>query len=643
MQHSTPSHLVSSGSKSRYFSLGRNQPFFVTLIQAIMAFKKMLKIGKSRRALIRLKKKRIGKKSFLQSEIERTRQNIQLARQGTSPIKTSKHVVGMQTNEMESNVNSRRRPRRRKGELFTIFDVVSKHVEEFHKSVVNTQLSLPEKLKRSLKVPTFEKKVETNVSKVAVWEPNSVDLGTNSRISPYLAQMSDDDVDVYEYLSGTSIYYGSTVALQARHGGFLSFHDAADIKASAHKILKQTKLVIINSSDLADSGAVRFGDAVWLQAGHHDVLGANYIFRVEEGKSLGHQRIRPALINCRRENIFKAQQYGRWIILNKDSPTETIGQFVLHKDNIMLEQEWYYLASQTPYDAEMFKLGGNFDDDKNVSHFYPGNHCHWKLHLIGLPGDESNEEKVRQKLLMSAQDQLDASLANRRNKVEVLTATLESTLPVKLRDENVIINSLPQKLSREGTEKHFAKLFARLSAKGFSNIDTSAHQLAQTYGKDSNIYKFKKKVSKLRQANQGLLVTQDEKVHVDEEIDWTSRERENYWKAAQKLLISVRLCLRSRRLFVFSLFRIPIESGCHFCCCVCFIFWRRPKPGRSCRRPWRCITTSTESKRYFLRFKRLSISYDSIDDTLQVWAATILQRAIRKRLNHKFGFSTAMR
>ena len=70
---------------------------------------------------------------------------------------------------------------------------------------------------------------------------------------------------------------------------------------------------------------MRYGAALWLQAGHHDVLGAQYGTLVDQKRT-----IQPALVSCKRSSMFKAQQYGRWIILNRAKPMETLGQPVLH-------------------------------------------------------------------------------------------------------------------------------------------------------------------------------------------------------------------------------------------------------------------------------------------------------------------------
>ena len=91
--------------------------------------------------------------------------------------------------------------------------------------------------------------------------------------------------EVLNYAAGTAVYFGATVAFQvraialelcifltaqqSRHGGFLSFNHADDIKASAHKILPSARFVIWNCDDLGDHGIVRYGDALWLQVHPH--------------------------------------------------------------------------------------------------------------------------------------------------------------------------------------------------------------------------------------------------------------------------------------------------------------------------------------------------------------------------------------
>lgn len=133
------------------------------------------------------------------------------------------------------------------------------------------------------------------------------------------------------------------------------------------------------------------------------MLGAQYGGPITQDKT---RKIQPAIVNCRRENFFKAQQYGRWIILNRKNPTSTLGeqvgriylsstQFhpyylyhqVLHHDLIMLEQEWCFLASNTPYDAYMEQKTSfeGAESGGNPDYFNPIEQCSWKLHIVTLP------------------------------------------------------------------------------------------------------------------------------------------------------------------------------------------------------------------------------------------------------------------
>jgi hypothetical protein len=59
---------------------------------------------------------------------------------------------------------------------------------------------------------------------------------------------------------------------------------------------------------------------------------------------------------------------------------------VLHHDKIMLEQEWCYLASHTPYDSFMEKSHSFEDSEKKANDFFkPIEECIWRLHLVTLP------------------------------------------------------------------------------------------------------------------------------------------------------------------------------------------------------------------------------------------------------------------
>jgi hypothetical protein len=103
-------------------------------------------------------------------------------------------------------------------------------------------------------------------------------------------------------------------------------------------VLNNSRFVVKNSEDLTDMGVMKYGAALWLQAGHHDVLGAQYGSLVDQKRT-----IQPALVSCKRASMFKAQQYGRWIVLNRARPMETLGQPVLHGECVCVVGECCYV------------------------------------------------------------------------------------------------------------------------------------------------------------------------------------------------------------------------------------------------------------------------------------------------------------
>ncbi len=158
-----------------------------------------------------------------------------------------------------------------------------------------------------------------------------------------------------------------------------------------------------------------------LQAGQHEILGAHY-----GGGPAVHDTtrvIKPALVNCRKANFVKAQQYGRWIVLNYKNPGGSVGEQVLHEDSILLEQEWCYLASKTPYDSHMEKKM-SFEEVAAgglVDVFKPSTEAVWKMHIVALPSDDNIDNRVRQYLLVEAQHQMNTSAKERRAKVSELS------------------------------------------------------------------------------------------------------------------------------------------------------------------------------------------------------------------------------
>lgn len=304
--------------------------------------------------------------------------------------------------------------------------------------------------------------------------------------------------DIGEYLENTPIYYGATLALQARHGGYLSYANG-DIKASAHKVLSQCRFIVKKSDDLTDIGAVKFGDALWLQTVSNgsiapSVLGAVYGSLIDKKRE-----IQPALVSCKRSVMFKAQQYGRWIILNRDDPMGTLGKAVGHLDRIILEQEWCFLASNSPYSSSMFRICQNSDDAlaRKIDLFKPGEECIWRLHLVALPSDDGEYEKQRQQRLQEAKDQIDASEELRLSKSNFLLSSLNSFLPDNLRDDNYIKDKMQHKATAASEQDYLLTKYRDMESRDFRPTRESVEFLARVYGPESSIVAYRREAHRI--------------------------------------------------------------------------------------------------------------------------------------------------
>ena len=69
--------------------------------------------------------------------------------------------------------------------------------------------------------------------------------------------------------------------------------------------MPHSRYIVSNANDATFTGAIKYGDAVMLQAGQHEVLGAQFTGTPEPGETS--RKIRPALINFRKENSQRAQ------------------------------------------------------------------------------------------------------------------------------------------------------------------------------------------------------------------------------------------------------------------------------------------------------------------------------------------------
>lgn len=325
-------------------------------------------------------------------------------------------------------------------------------------------------------------------------------------------------------------------------------YNSDDIKASAYKPSLFTHFVLKNSEDLTDIGIVKYGDALWLQAGHFDVLGAQYGSLVDQKRA-----ITPALVSCKRASMLKAQQYGRWIILNRVEPMKTIGRPVSHADKIMLEQEWFFLASVSPYESSMYKTLNNSDEamSTKVNLFNPGEECSWKIHLLkmGASFDKAGENK-RQLLQQVAMESIEASEISRKCKTPALLSSLQAGLPIHLTDDAIITNQLYRKRVVSEDQYQLHNMYLNLSKNNFQSRANPVKMLSNIYGADSNIVIHKKHIMK-RQEQQNQLdsfTTQEQISNYFEQIQHTTegtttknpidRSHNEYWDQAGMLLVS---------------------------------------------------------------------------------------------------------
>lgn len=431
--------------------------------------------------------------------------------------------------------------------LENVINRTAKKIARFNEGVLtgrnqNAGERLNNKLKQKkferIKPPDQQQMTQDDIANLI--EKNFI-MNSDSQVKSNYKQLLENEI--IEYVPGTSIYFGSSIALQAKHGGYLSYNDALNIKASAHKILQQTRFLVQNADDLTDIGILRYGDAIWLQAGQFDVLGAHY----SGGPIIpGAQRtIRPGLINSRKQNIFKAQQYGRWIVLNSVNPIETIGQPVQHYDSIMLEQEWYFLASSNPYESSMHRNPENIDDvmksgKVNLDLFSPGDDCFWKIVLVNLPRDDMTNEKERQKLAQYATDQIKQSKKNRRLRSRNLTIIANETQQTSHLDEKLMESSLKHKKSEEESNKNLAKRYIDKVKMNWAARREDLNFLSRIYGKDSAIVKNKELALRLITEGRQFVST---KVQIEKLKSKVEIEDENYWNLAAPLLMDTKAYL----------------------------------------------------------------------------------------------------
>ena len=479
------------------------QPKFVMFIQALMAFKRLARTMKRWHIFEERQSKRVMRgHSSLFTEVQKTDQVVLEASGGKQVITVQPHDVQVARLEMKQNkvLLNRERQRGLDEKLLLQQDI------DFTKNykVSTDYLHFGERL-QSLQA-NFDKQLYQRLDALR----DNIDADgqmTTEVVNMYNRTSSNKDPlngkkkrgDKADYLPGTSIYFGSTVAIQARHGGYMSYANSEHVKASAHRILPYSRYVVVNCDDPTDNGLLRFGDAIWLQAGIHEVLGAIYVSEEEKAKrnisksKMGNKEqsdgrmIVPALINCRKANAFKAHQYGRWIILHKDKPLETLGEYVTHLDDVMFEQGWFFMSSATPYDSYMTRQG-SFEQvaTHDLDAFNPGHDSHWKMHLVSLPKETAGTSNRNSNgPEMEAFEQLEESKEFRFSKQRLLMGTLDESLSKKLHLDSVMVHELGHKMDPDNAQKALLKKYLEQSMNRFSTEKRSIKFLENIYGKDS--------------------------------------------------------------------------------------------------------------------------------------------------------------
>ena len=297
--------IEDNGKNTAYFRIKRTQPFFITFVQAIIAFKRVaraMKIVFSRRQM----KKEKTQKNTMKEIIQRSTQAVLNSLHGQPVIKLTK----------EEMANYRYLAKLKKKVIARTETAGASMMSPDGRGSSPTldgntrklPLNMAEKLRKRLYTGATASMIETLKEKDrdhVVQEPltQSVATGIHQLMNKNANFTQNENKQAREYVPGTAIYYGSTIAVQARHGGYLSYNDAKNIKASAHKIMSHSRFIVTKADDATYVGTLKYGDAIMLQVGQHEVLGAQFLGGPDIGES---RTIKPALINFRRENAAKA-------------------------------------------------------------------------------------------------------------------------------------------------------------------------------------------------------------------------------------------------------------------------------------------------------------------------------------------------
>lgn len=467
----------------------RNEPFIVLLFHAIMAFRRLIKKFMRRKYVLQITKDVRRGDNPLRLAINSSNSDLIRSRGRAAVMDfdvmneaiTSSAAEISRKEKWERNLNnyiqkkkrvsSKKGHRNKKPNISTI-NVLKQiqHAHKLEKGTINF-------------AHTLEKMETSSIEEV---KKESFSLANTLLMNPKYApshtekgpKFSIADVDaIQSYLPGAPIYYGATIGIQARHGGYLSYFNSNDIKASAFKPTAQARYVIINCDRREDTGIVRYGDSVWLQVGYYEILGARFGIRKKkyykgETEEMNHS-LMPAFINCRNDNLHRAMSYGRWIIMCKTDSIGKQGQPVCHHDQVLFEQEWYYLSSARPSEASMFRCKGadHLNNEKELSKylFRPAEECSWKMHIIGQATEKSDKKQL-EKIFSKANKQIDAVAENVSKKAPAILSHVQTKIADHLKPEVFLVDHLKHKTDNVETQVQYYDVYQKLSSKNFSNL-----------------------------------------------------------------------------------------------------------------------------------------------------------------------------
>ena len=294
---------VDNGKNTAYFRIKRTQPFFITFVQAIIAFKrvaKAMKIVFSRRQM----KKEKTQKNTMKEIIQKSSQAVLNSLHGQPVIKLTKEE--MANYRYLANIKKKITARTEGAGTTMLSPDGRGSSPTLEGNARKLPLNMAEKLRKKLYTGATASMIESLKDRDKdQHEPitQTVATGIHQLMNKNAHFTQNENKQTREYVPGTAIYYGSTIAVQARHGGYLSYNDAKNIKASSHKIMSHSRFIVTKADDATYIGTIKYGDAIMLQVGQHEVLGAQFLGGPDIGES---RTIKPALINFRRENAAKA-------------------------------------------------------------------------------------------------------------------------------------------------------------------------------------------------------------------------------------------------------------------------------------------------------------------------------------------------